>query len=162
MGIQAVAPLSTSPRSAAAHTTDLSASKTPSVYEQVYGATPRGTLLPASAAMAATTMRATSPRAPMSSSQRAVPHLQHHFGYGWGDGPSSLDASTSWNLRSARDLSATSHPFLSMRLPGEPALHDTLPPRASRKPVASDATSSSRHGRPPHESHVLSWPGYAR
>ena len=132
-------------------------SSQPSVYDQIYANTPRGTLLPYTASPRTTPVAAHSPRS------LARPHMEHHFGMGW-DLPSKAYSAhtTSWQRHGDRSqqsegLGASPHPFLrpSQRLHGcslDAGLPDRLPPRASREP-------SNHPSIKPHEAHYLSWPG---
>lgn len=126
----------------------------PSVYDNVYASSPRGSLLGASSPRL--------PPAPNPSAPRTtMPHLRHHFGYGWGNGgatsPRATGPGSSWGKQGAKHISATPHPFCAMKLPGEQRLEDSLPERVSRLvPLARDSP------RAVHEAHVLSWPGHAR
>ena len=101
----------------------------------------------------------------------ALPHMQHHFGYGWFD-----DSARSWTRASsargtpstvwegngrkhAPELHASPHPYLlpSQRLHGnvlDSGQPDTLPPRASRKPNPSASVQL-------HSAQFMSWPGTA-
>ena len=147
------------------------------VYTQVYPAgSPRSTLV----------KQFGSPRQPLSARGAAMvtapyrPHMQHHFGYGWGDGPSEqqpygsnpirgtevfsqrASVASPWQrhgdaYQQVEGLGASPHPFLkpSQRLHGctlDAGLEDKLPPRASRKPHAHPKIK-------PHAAHFLSWPG---
>ena len=126
------------------------------VYSTAYGNSPRATF--AAASCASPRVIAAQPPA------LAVPHMQHHFGFGWADSPTkgTCASTTSWQLhgdrsQQAEGLGASPHPFLkpSQRLHGcvlDAGLSDALPPRASRKPT------SHAHIKP-HDAHVLSWPG---
>ena len=137
---------------------DLTPSPRPSVYETVYGSTPRGSLLGNSSPR----IPPASPSAPPPQPTTTMPHLKHHFGYGWGDGATLARTGAradapSWGKQGANHISASPHPFVAMKLPGEKRLEDSLPPRVSRM-VPLQATSP----RAVHEAHVLSWPGHAR
>ena len=129
------------------------------VYSSVYASSPRATF---AASSAGASPRAVAYKQPA----LAVPHMQHHFGYGWADSPTKgrCASATSWQLHGDRSqqsqgLGASPHPFLkpSQRLHGcvlDAGLPDMLPPRASRKPTAHPNIK-------PHEAHVMSWPGTA-
>lgn len=111
----------------------------------------------------------------------ARPHMQHHFGYGWGDGPSEVQPFGSIPLRATESfrekaqltsldrlgehnqkeegLQMSPHPFLrpSQRLHGndlDAGIADRLPPRASRKPKKEHPNVK------PHAAHFLSYPGH--
>jgi len=102
--------------------------------------------------------RPQSARARTAPAQICRPHMQHHFGIGWGDAPNRAldDGQLPWNLRRQHEeLSHTPHPFLtpSQRQHGN-VLDAGLEqrPRLSRKPADDYAVK-------PHEAHFLSWPG---
>lgn len=122
-----------------------------------------------------------SPRGVAVSSPRpARPHMQHHFGYGWGDAPSDQQPFGSIPLRATEafredatsldrhgehnqkqeGLQMSPHPFLrpSQRLHGnvlDAGIADTLPLRASRRPKKEHPTVK------PHQAHFLSYPGHS-
>jgi len=102
---------------------------------------------------------------PWTAPQVGRPHMQHHFGYGWGDGPNRgveafADGQRPWNLRKQEDLSPSPHPYMtpSQRLHGnvlDAGLQDSRPTRASRKPAAAYP------GVRPHQAHFLSWANHS-
>ena len=148
----------------------LGASKV-TVYASVMSSTPRGGFFGPSP-----------PPSPMSRSspRSARPHMQHHFGYGWGESPSKelpfgsnpLRGSETFRakqeslsrqgdrVQQSEGLQMSPHPFLkpSQRLHGnvmDAGLQDTLPPRASRKPPLEHRRVKK------HDVHFLSWPGHS-
>lgn len=132
------------------------------VYDTVYSSSPRGSLIKAVPPLSPTSP--TSPR-PVPTGR---PHMQHHYGYGWGDGIKtpgirSFDATASprldgtdraWELYSDANQHATglAPTIRAVDTDTKASFYASNPMTASRKPYPHPEVK-------PHTAHFLSWPG---
>lgn len=137
------------------------------VYDWVYAGSPRGALVTNGFMNKAfATDGFASPRlAPLPSqtlTSPGRPHMQHHFGYGWGDGPSTsfrpggkvLADSTdrAWELHGDHTQHAAGLAPTKRAAETAATWNDSVAPNALRKP-------SEHPDIKPHQAHFLSWPG---